>query len=140
MKRIYFLVIIFVGFICTAYQCASDDCHKTIQFINNSQKEIYISPGSYPDTSFYYKFPNPNRNPNIYRVKPGERNGNGLWDWDCYEYNIAHNYVIIYVFDAEVLETIPWDTIGKYYMVLKTYHPTLEEMENNNWTITYTGE
>ncbi len=145
MKRINILVVIFTWLLCTANTCNKEDCRKKIIFVNNSSKDIYIEGGvnMYPDTlNFNLWFPNPNRNPQYYRVKSGESNNNiaGMRKRDCPEKMVEQGRVFIYVFDAEVLETIPWDTIGKYYMVLQTYHPSIEDMESSNWTITYTGE
>jgi hypothetical protein len=141
MKRINILVIISIWLLCTANNCNRENCHKVINFINNSSKEVYIHGGNYPDTLFYGLFPNPNLNPNIFRVKSGESNNNAAGvRHRCHDASVAQGRVFVYVFDAQVLATVPWDTIGKHYMVLKTYHPTLEEMESSNWTITYTGE
>ena len=145
MKRISFLVIIIICLICVANHCKREDCHKRIIFINNSQKEIYVSGGGtmYPDTlNFHMWFSNPIRHPDFYRVKSGEimYNAVGPRNRDCLEKAVGQGRIFIYVFDAEILATVPWDSIGKNYMVLKTYHPSIEEMERSNWTIIYTGE
>ena len=142
MKRIYFLVIILIGLLCTASRC-KDDCHKKIIFVNNSSKDVYIHSGNYPDTlGFCSLFPNPNRNPHAYSVKSSESNDNaaGLGRRDCIEADVAQGRIFVYVFDAEVLANYSWDDVSRDYMVLKTYHPTLEEMESNNWTIYFTDE
>jgi hypothetical protein len=144
MKKIYvFLIAILVGLLCTANQCNKDDCHKSITFVNNSLKEVYIHAGWYHDTlNFSSFFPNPYDQPNLYRVKSGESNNNGFGvrKKDCLENKVAQGNAFMYVFDSEVLSTISWGTVEENYMVLKTYHPTLEEMENNDWTIYFTGE
>jgi len=122
----------------------NDTCNKTIHFVNNSSKEIYIHGGYiFPNIDtlkFSSSFPNPYNQPDLYRVKPCEKNSNGLAKSDCQDQDVAQNRVIIYVFDAEVLANYSWGVIGRDYMVLKTYHPTLEEMQSSNWTITFTGE
>jgi len=110
-------------------------------FENNSSKDIYIHGGWSHDTlGFRRLFPNPILNAPMYKVKSDEKNTDGLRRRECLETAVAQDRLVVYVFDAEVLETVPWDTVGKYYMVLKTIHPTLEEMQNSNWTITFTGE
>ena len=139
-KNIYLL---FICIFCTAYTCTenTDKCHRTITFVNNSSKEVYIHGGFYPDTlGFSSLFPNPYNQPDLYRVKSGEKNSSGLTSRDCFESSVAQGRLIIYVFDAEVLATETWGAVGKYYMVLKTIHPTLEEMQRSNWTITFTEE
>jgi len=137
------LSILFLFIFCTASTCEKDKCHKTISFVNNSYKEVYI--GSTIRTldtlKFYKNFSNPYENPEAYRVKQGKKNTVALGKRNCLEHShVADGDMFVYIFDAEVLATVPWDTIGKYYMVLKTIHPTLEEMERDNWTITFTGE
>ena len=147
MKRIIFLGIIFFCLFCAATQCNRDDCHRTITFVNNSSKELYISltgtSHHYSDldsSQFNKMFNNPYNNPYQCKVEPGEVNKSHLFTRSCYEGCIPEGRVIVYVFDAELLKSFPWDTIGKYYMVLKTYRPTIEEMESSNWTITYTED
>ena len=136
MKRVNFLVIIFIWLFCTANQCKSDDCHKTIFFVNNSSKDIYIYKVDYPyEVLFSNLFPNPYNQPNIYMVKSGEKNSNGLQDRECIDGTIKQGNMVVYVFDAEVLANYSWGVIGRDYMVLKTIRPTLEEMQRNNWTI-----
>ena len=137
MKRINFIVIVLVWLSCTAIQCESDKCHKVITFVNKSSKEVYVYNSSNSDTS-NFRFPNPYNQPDIYKVNSGKKND--LWDRDCYESQIKQGQVIVYVFDAEVLANYSWGTVKKNYMVLKTIRPTLEEMQNNNWTIYFTGD
>ena len=144
MKKIFYLSFIFLLF--NVSTCDKDKCHKTIAFVNNSPKEVYIgfTIRTLDTLSFYRNFSNPHTHThsnNPYRVKSGETNTDALWNRNCYEYHhVADNNMFVYVFDAEVLETVSWDTVGKYYMVLKTISPTLEEMQRSNWTITFTGE
>ena len=61
---------------------------------------------------------------------------------DCIESHfgtwlIPSDTFMIYVFDANILNTIPWDTIRKYDMYLKRYDLSLQDLKNSNWTITY---
>ena len=143
MKHVNILVLIIIWLACLATKCQreSDKCHKTIAFVNNSPKEVYIHGGWYPDTLGFNKlFPNPYKQPNLYKVTSNEKNTLGLGRRDCLESSVTQGIMTVYVFDAEVLETIPWDSVGKYYMVLKTIRPTIDEMQSNNWTIYYNGE
>ena len=143
MKKNYFIIIISLCLLLVANNCRND-CHKAIRFINNSSKDVFIENiGASPyyldyDTLDFYKIlNNPIDKSYTNEVKPGEKKG---FFYRCFDDGIENGRVSIFVFDAEILRTVPWDTIGKYYMVLKTYRPTMEEMENSNWTITYTGE
>jgi len=142
MKRINFIGIILVCLLCTASRCNKDDCHKTIKFINNSSKDVYIYDCiTCSDTlAFNEKFPNPYNQPNLWKVESEGKNTWGLSRRDCYESRVSQGRVIIYVFDAEVLANYSWGVIGRDYMVLKTIRPTLEEMERSDWTVTFTCE
>jgi hypothetical protein len=118
------------------------DCHLRIKFINKSLKDVYTYRSGYgnygaPDTSFFV----PRLNLSD-KIKSNETNTYALTDRYCLEYWFEREKggLNVFVLDAEVYETVPRDTILKYRMVLKTIHPTIEEMQNSNWTITYTGE
>jgi len=146
MKQIKFSLIVFTCLLCTAYTCTknTDTCHRTITFINNSSKEVFIHGGYvFPNVDtlkFDSSFPNPYDQPDIYRAKSGEKNSSGLTSRDCFDSDVKQSRFIVYVFDSEVLANYTWGEIGKNYMVLRTIRPTLEEMQRNNWTITFTGE
>lgn len=45
--------------------------------------------------------------------------------------------LIVFLFDRSIVETVPWDTIKKNYLILKRYDLSLEDLERMNWTITY---
>jgi len=149
MKRINILVMVCIWLMSMATQCSRYDCHNQINFVNNSAKDVYIEISGishhYHDldtTQFYLMFSNPyNYNPpDYFRIKSGEKGKVEIRRKNCLEGWIAQGRVFVYVFDAEVLATVPWEVVGKDYLVLKTYHINLEEMESSNWTITYTGE
>jgi hypothetical protein len=115
-------------------------CHETINFKNNSSKSLYIhASGGYPDTnSFKVEFPNPSLNAQLYKVSSNASNNSALWDKSCLEYKFNTNdTLMIYVFDAEVLESTPWDTVKTKYLVLKRYDLSLDDLQRRNWTITY---
>jgi hypothetical protein len=44
---------------------------------------------------------------------------------------------MVFVFNAGLLETIPWDTIKANYLVMKRYDLSLPDLEEMDWTITY---
>jgi hypothetical protein len=144
MKKIIYLFVCFIfSILFCSVTCTenTDKCHRTITFINNSSKEVYIYMGNnYPDTLGLH-FSNPyNSQPEIYRVKPGEKNTSSIVSRSCFERRIEIGSIFVYVFDGYILATVPWDIVTRDYMVLKTIHPTIEEMQHNNWTIYFTGE
>ena len=144
MKRIFLLIIVFIWLLCSAYTCTreSDTCHKTINFVNKSTKEVYIQSYYTPfDTLIFSSvFSNPYNEPDLYRVKPEERNSDGLFRRGCIDDRVKQGIAVIFVFDSEILANYSWGEIGKNYMVLKTIRPTLEDMERDNWTIYFMGE
>ena len=123
--------------------CSDKDCHETINFINNSGKFVYVQKSNgYPDTTYLrYEFPNPALNPQLYKVKAGEKSSSALFYRNgCYEAHfktLKSDTLMIYVFDAQILETTPWDTITAKYLVLKRYNLSLEDLKQMNWTIIY---
>ena len=138
MKNKNLLIVIAILWLCTASDCTrdKDDCHKRIYFINNSSKDVYIDYCEYCSDDFMVPSLT-SLQANSGKVKPNEKNSS-MWSWSCLEFYVAQKEIVVYVFDAEVMESIPRDTIIKYRMVLKTIHPTIEEMERSDWTITFT--
>jgi hypothetical protein len=135
-----YLAILFMGMILVSATCSNDndkDCHNTITIVNNSDKDIYFSPSArYPDTLTLY--PNPASAGDYYKV---EKNtiGKDLYR-DCIEYKfkaIPSGIIMFYIYDAQTIETVPWDTVVKKYLILKRYDLSLEDLQRMNWTITY---
>jgi len=110
-----------------------NNCHHDITFINNSNKNLYYYEGSYPDTSIF------DYNPLITNYYFIPKNTHSRFQISsCFEqrFNLTPK-IIYFIFDAEVLKTIPWDTVMKKYMILKRYELTLQGLKDSNWTITY---
>ena len=118
------------------------DCHKTITFKNATADTLYVVGSTfYPDTSIYSGIPNPVLDPAHTKVLPEETNTRVLWGRDCIESDfkssIPSDTMMIYVFDAKVLEGNTWETVKANYLVLKRYDLSLEDLGRMNWTITY---
>lgn len=136
----YFLVI---SLICLSSTCKKDDendYHKIIKFINNTNMELFVHQSvGYPDTTFARgEFPNPIVS-EINRILPNETNTRALEARYSYEEKFKYSYdtLMIFVFDGQVLKTTPWETVQQDYLVLKRYDLSLEDLKQNNWTITY---
>lgn len=95
----------------------------------------------YPDTLSFTIQPNPILNPNFTKVQPHETNNNVLGGRDCieiiYKDLIASDTLLVYVFDAQVLESTSWDTVISQHLILKRYDLSLDDLELSNWAITY---
>lgn len=136
---IFILAILLLGSTCKK---EDEDCHKTIAFINQTENTLYVRGAyDYPDTIISAGIPNPILDPNFSKVQPNETNNQVLWDRDCiesaYTYSIPSDTLMVYVFDATVLETTPWETVISDNLVLKRYDLSLEDLQNSDFTILY---
>ena len=139
-KNIYLLIftILLYGSTCNRQ---GEDCHKYITFINNSDSAIYTIPGTnYPDT---LRFGNGGTTPSLNeKILPNDSGHAAGLTFDCLEHifypeRIASDTLMIYVFDAEIIETEDWGQIMHDYLVLKRYDLSLQDLKDMNWTITY---
>ena len=109
-------------------------CHDCITFVNNSNKDLYYYAGeNYPDTNIL------NYNPIVTEYYLINKKTTGCINTrSCFE-NKFNSFpkLIYFIYDAEVLKTVPWDTVMKKYMILKRYEFSEKELNDNNWTITY---
>lgn len=58
----------------------------------------------------------------------------------CFEGAINANpegIIMYFIYDANTLETVPWDMVVKNYLILKRYDLSLEDLQGMDWTITY---
>ena len=136
---IFIITLIFLNQSCGDKE---EDCHKTITVKNETADTLYVVGSDfYPDTLSIKGIPNPVLDPSHTKVLPGETNTRVLWDRDCIELAfkdlIPSDTMMVYVFDAHVLETTPWDSVKANYMVLKRYDLSLQDLKNMNWTVTY---
>ena len=145
MKPYIIILIVAINvLLCIATSCREDDCHQSILFKNNlTDKTVYIHGNdNHPDTAnFKNSFPNPISQKRC-KVESYSENKSGLQSRSCYEDRFGSvimpsGILMVYVFDEEVLATVPWDTIGKYYMVLQRYDLTLENLQELDWYISY---
>lgn len=129
-----FICIIFFAATCNS---EDEDCHKSIDIINNSGDAIYFDYSlSYPDTLTLY--PNPSLDPGYFRI-PENSSKKDVYR-GCIESKLMTNSegkIMYFIYDATTLETVPWDTVVKNYMILKRYDLSLEDLQGMNWTITY---
>jgi len=109
--------------------------HNSMAFINNSNKTVYVD--------FSYGYPDTLINFNLsYEAKPyckvnSNSTGNPLEVRYAYETMLEDDTLMVYVFDAAVVESTPWDTIKAIYMVLKRYDLSLQDLEEMNWTVSH---
>ncbi|WP_372934900.1 hypothetical protein [Mariniphaga sediminis] len=145
MKNISLLFLlaslIFLGNTCNKEE---GECHKSIIFKNNSEKALYVLKSTeFPDTLSFGTGPSPELNKSTYKVLSGETSENPLRNRDCWETDFTYVDIIpsdtlmIYIFDADTIENVDWADVVHYYMVLKRYDLSLDDLKRDDWTISY---
>jgi|AntDeeMinimDraft_5_1070356.scaffolds.fasta_scaffold02449_5 hypothetical protein len=129
----------------------TENCHKIITVVNNTDKAIYVKGNyRYPNTDAYKNSQNP-LNSGYSKVLAHEssqghnKSETALPSFgDCYEaiYSslIESDTMMVYIFDGPTLETKGYNYIKENELVLKRYDLTLKDLDSLNWTITYDGE
>ena len=139
LRFINVIFTITVWMVLLASSCNKEDenCHKRINIINNSDSDIYYYLSfRYPDTITLD--PNPTSDPYTFRIEHNSEKESSLRR--CFEGAINANpegIIMYFIYDASTLETVPWDTVVKNYLILKRYDLSLEDLQGMDWTITY---
>ena len=125
MKRIYFIYIILLLTVLIVVSCVAHQWH-CIRILNLSSKTIRVC-GAYilPDTKL------PEKKLLTTEILPGKSNvihGSQLNDDDLQRFKTER--VTLFILDDHVFQTVPWDTIRKYDMVLKRYEINKEDYLN----------
>jgi len=147
MKNV--IKISLVALICMATRCTdkeNENCHTAIRFTNNSEKNLRVV-----DKFTHRFFTDPldirkgfaeSANSVQFIIKSSEQNNErATRSFSCYEKIFIDEYfsdtVYVYVFDAAVVDTTPWDIVAKDYLVLKRYDLSLEDLQRLDWQVTY---
>jgi hypothetical protein len=135
MKKISFILIITILFIgLNSSRCKHEDGMTHLKIKNNANFSIYYALSySYPDTSI-----------NKIGIMPYSKAGDTSQKINANSSVFVRIAILgispitqMFIFDAHTIETTPWDSIVKHYMVLKRYQLTESDVEKMNWTITY---
>ncbi len=139
--QILFLTVLLLSSTC---ENEDEDCHKRITIINNSEKSIYVvGDTNYPDTTYFRHSSGPTEDPYNYRISAKSSSDRPLQNRSCWETifsygdQISSDTLMIFIFDAEVLETEEWSDVVHDYKVLKRYDLSLDDLMQNDFTITY---
>jgi hypothetical protein len=132
-NRIKYLIFFAFFVILCSSSCNKSEWYKYIYVKNDSSKQVYFGLSySYPDTSLIKIGFFPGQNGSVAnKIKPGKQ-----------DFMRASNFVYnptmqLFIFDADVIENEPKDSIVAHYKVLKRYQFTESDIEKVNWTITY---
>jgi len=110
------------------------DCHSTFRVNNASNKAIYFSPvfdSSFSKLNYPPGLAPESQKCNSTEVKLYNRHG-------CYESDIDYfGKLYIFIFDADVIETTPWEVIKQNRLFLKRLDLTKDQLYNSGWIISY---
>lgn len=162
--RLFTRIIALCSFILTLMvSCEYKDkpgAHRHINFVNNSDKDIYVSYSPYvPNDTLCTEIMQTHLNPQLYKVEAYSANDFTVslyWNttWENYISNLTLGAIIVFVHDAVKSdsictdENINWkwyndDEKEKLYLflneqiILKRYYYTLDDLDKMDWTITY---
>ena len=139
MKNAGTIMIILLIWVAMSITCVKEDenHHKTIQFINNYYKSIYIYCSlEYPDTLNNRLWGTQNE-PQIYKVDPNTENKSALWSrvfWETNFKNIPSDTLMVYTFDAELLEA---RITHEHDAIIQRYDLSLQDLQSLNWQLYY---
>jgi len=132
MKYISLLTIfVFLVIIINSCWRYKDDYPNDLTIKNLSNATIYYGVScSYPDTDdFNNIIAKPLKNNGFYKIRS--------MDSSIFRtrFLIFNPVAQIFIFDADVIEKVPWDSISKNYMVLRRYQFTEDSLKKWNWEI-----
>ena len=126
MKNITNLITLITLFVSLSVSGCHKEKHRYIYVKNSSNKAIYHRFSfAYPDTTLK------NSDPNNYKINSESK---AVTIASVFAYNPT---LQLFIFDADVIEKNPWDSVVAQRMILKRYQFTESDMEKMNWTITY---
>ena len=110
--------------------------HQIIRICNHSDMDIYFSQGNCEGGIFdNYDI---SATPQMFKIYAHECKNEYSPSFEvdmeywCKELKLSYVF-----FDAKILETIPFDTVFKYNMMLGSKIFTKEQLDSLDWTITY---
>jgi len=138
------LAIIGVLFMGSTCKKENEHCHKTITIVNNSEGPIYVECNYYyPDTLYFGHFSSPildSVNTKIWEKTAGDSplyRDRSCWEDIFTNGLIPSDTLMIYIFDADIIENVEWSSVIHYYMVSKRYDLSLQDLQKMDWEITY---
>jgi hypothetical protein len=143
MKTINILLILSLFFMAMTCEKEDEDCHKSIEFINNSDGDIYVIwDVEYPDTLSLNNTDSSVLQRKYNKVHEHKTSRKPFYEQSCWEgiirgERIPADTLMVFVFDSKVIETTPWEDVTNKYMVLKRYDLSLEDLQASDFTITY---
>ena len=144
MKKTIKLTLIISAIVLSLSSCWEDDDnrHFRIPFINNADYSVYILEDSkeqymmlphFHDTILqsWYVDPSHSDTTNT-KIRPKEIFEEAFFNMTCYEadFGYAYDTLLIFVFNADSLDTYGWDYVREHYMVQQRYDLSLEDLQS----------
>lgn len=134
--------VFYLSFSSSTCNKEDENCHRNIFVDNKSAKDIYILPSwEYPDTTIYHQNVSPKAAGQL-KIMASTNDATYLprrcWEHDFSESRIGKDTLIIYLFDAQIVENVPWDSIRVRNQYLKRFDLSLSDLQKLNWQLVYT--
>jgi hypothetical protein len=130
----FILIIAFSTAACRKLNLFGGEDDKLI-IQNNSNLRIYIYPQvNYPDTTINPYNPSVNEN---YEVFPHTEKRIIQHSWDQVVTMSPSDTLMMFIYDANMIDSTSWDTVIYNYITLMRYDLSLEDLQGMNWKITY---
>ena len=146
LKRIIIALLLSILF----YSCFVDkpNEHYHIPFKNNADYSIYVYPSSkeqyhafpsYQDTILQPYYRDPSMDTACYKTMPKEENLDAMFMMATYEYVFGYEYdtLLVFVLNADTLETLGWDTVRVYYKVEQRYDLSLQDLQDVGFKLSF---
>jgi hypothetical protein len=106
-----------------------------LMIMNKSHKRLYVYPQiNYPDTSIADYNPS---NDEKYEIQPNSSKRIISRSWDQLVSSCDADTLMIFIYDAELVDSTNWDIVIKDYLILKRFDLSLEDFLTTNWTLSY---
>ncbi len=161
-KRLFlsFVPLFFLSF----HSCVRENkpgAHEYITFVNNSDKDVYVSHSAWSPDTLCYEIKQIHNNPQYHKVNAQSTSnrplGLGRYRKDTWENFFSNNSigtVIVFVHDATISDSVCTDdnidwsydndleykelyTYLNEQIIKRRYFYTLEDLESIDWTISY---
>lgn len=98
---------------------------------NNTNDTILVYAGyNYPDTSLIYK------KPRLIMIYPNSHTG-GLQSAEYWADKLKSDTLSVFILSKDSVDIYNWEQIRDKYNILKRYDLSINELENQKWTIVY---
>jgi hypothetical protein len=57
--------------------------------------------------------------------------------WEGIFEDLPADTFMIFIFDADTLEQVPWDKVRSEYKILKRYDLSLQDLKDRDWKVVY---